>query len=138
MFSKFIQFNHFLIYDYSLNAVTKVAFQILFFPWLLNFKNVYKVSSVMMQSISLDKPVGAADSVTDNLSDREYINKGLNFWLNNEPKEAEFFFFKRRDRTSVLAGYSFVLCMVLKMEFIWNFGFIPTKLNSIQISPYFS
>lgn len=65
----------------------------------------------MMQSISLDKPVNG-DSATDILSDREYINKGLNFWLNNKPKESEIFFKNRKDRTSVLAGYSFVLCMV--------------------------
>lgn len=52
------------------------------------------------------------DDSIDNLNDHEYVIKGLNYWLNNKPKESEFFFKRRSDRTSVLAGYSFVLCMV--------------------------
>lgn len=88
-----------------------------------------------MESISIDVPIDA-ESATENLSDREYIKKGFNYWLNNNPKEAEIFFERRKNRTPVLAGYSFVLCMVLKMEFIWNFGFTSTQLNSL--SPHFS
>lgn len=77
----------------------------------------------MMQN-SFNEPV---DGATDNLSDREYINKGLNFWLNNKPKESEIFFKRRSDRTSVLAGYSFILCMVLKFKFIWNLSKTSTE-----------
>lgn len=91
----------------------------------------------MMQNInSLDEPADA-DGATDNISDREYINKGLNFWLNNKPNESEIFLLRRCSQTSVLAGYSFVLCMVFEngtnLEFLDSSAI---QLNSIP-SPFF-
>lgn len=45
-------------------------------------------------------------------NDTDYVNEGMLNWLNNKPKQAEVFLKKRIHRTSVLAAYSFVLCMV--------------------------
>lgn len=50
--------------------------------------------------------IGQRASVTD------YVNEGMQNWLNNKPKQAEQFLKSRIDNTSVLAAYSFVLCMV--------------------------
>lgn len=46
------------------------------------------------------------------LSDHEYVIEGLNYWLNNNPAKSEEFFQLRSDRTTILAGYAFVQCMV--------------------------
>lgn len=51
----------------------------------------------------------------NDLSDRDFVKKGFNFWINNQPKESELFFKRRSDRTTVLAGYTFILCMVLRI-----------------------
>lgn len=55
-------------------------------------------------------------TVTDNsdniLEDYELVIDGIGQWLNNEPKKSEEFFKSNSDRTPILAGYAFVLCMV--------------------------
>lgn len=92
----------------------------------------------MMENISLDEPVGA-DGATDNISDREYINKGLHFWLNNKPNESEIFLLRRCSQTSVLAGYSFVLCMVFKngTHLKFRIHLNPDQFNSFPLFFFF-
>lgn len=59
------------------------------------------------------------------LSDREYVMKGFAFWLNNKPKQSEAFFKLKSDRTTILAGYAFILCMVMyKMDLLDSFELI--------------
>lgn len=55
-----------------------------------------------------------ASTSNTNKSDEDYelVIEGISQWLNNEPKKSEEFFKSNSDRTPILAGYAFVLCMV--------------------------
>lgn len=56
-----------------------------------------------------------------NKEDHEYVIEGLRYWLNNKPKKAESFFKSESDSTAILAGYAFVLCMVIILcKFYFN------------------
>lgn len=52
------------------------------------------------------------------LSDHEYVIEGFNYYLNNNPEKSEHFFKIKSDRTTILAGYAFVQCMVCLPLFI--------------------
>lgn len=51
------------------------------------------------------------------ISEHEYVIEGINYWLNNDPEKSEQFFKLNSDRTTVLAGYAFVQCMVCSPNF---------------------
>lgn len=64
-----------------------------------------------------NEEINSMEIVTDEREDYELVIDGLSKWLNNKPSESEEFFKANSDRTSVLAGYAFVLCMVNKRQF---------------------